>query len=111
VTLYSLALGGQWGGLGCGDDEDCLAGFDVPEHFGEPEVLGVDDHGWLFWVVRLIGVHLFRSWLLAGVVGRGASLPSEPLGGHSSFRILVFLSCGEGSPPRIAGPYHRAIAQ
>ncbi len=33
--------------LGFGDDEDCLARFDVPERFRELEVLGRDNHGWL----------------------------------------------------------------
>jgi hypothetical protein len=48
----------------------------VPEHFREPEVRGQHDHGFLFWVVRLIGVHLFRFRLFIGVVGRMASPPS-----------------------------------
>jgi len=40
-----LPLGGWRGALGCGDDEHDPAGFDVPEHFREPEVLGQENHG------------------------------------------------------------------
>jgi hypothetical protein len=59
----------------CGNDQHNPSGFDVPEHFREPEVLGLDNHRFLFCVIRLIGVHLFRFRLSAGVVRREASPP------------------------------------
>lgn len=44
VSLSSLLLGGERGTLCCGDDEHNLSGFDVPEHFREPEVPGQENH-------------------------------------------------------------------
>jgi hypothetical protein len=115
VSLFSLLLGGLRGGLGCGNDEHDPSGLDVPEHFREPEFLGRDDNGWLSWVIRLIGVHLFRFRLLTGVGRREAS----PLPGHSAgippFRHLAFHCCGERSPPgpqaNITVRYHGEISR
>jgi hypothetical protein len=55
----------------------------VPEHFREPEFMSLDSHDFLFCLIRLIGVHLFRFRLFTGIVRREASPPSEPLGGRS----------------------------
>ena len=51
------------------------SGFDVPEHFREPEFMGLDSDDFLFCAIRLIGVHLFRFLLFAGIVRREASPP------------------------------------
>jgi hypothetical protein len=92
VSLFSLLLvGGLRETLGCGNDEHDPSGFKVPEHFREPEILSRDNSGWLFWVIRLIGAHLFWFRLSTGVVRREVSPPSELLGGHPSLRLPVFL--------------------
>ena len=66
-----------------------LSGFDVPEHFREPEFLGPDSHDFLFCLVRLIGVHLFRLRLSTGVVRREASPLSLSLLRAAVFRLLA----------------------
>jgi hypothetical protein len=52
-----------------------FSGFDVPEYFGEPELMGMNDHYFSVLGVRCIGVRLFRFRLSPGVVRRGASPP------------------------------------
>jgi hypothetical protein len=47
VSLFPLLLRGSQGTLCCRDDDYDLSGFDVPEHFREPEVLGHQNHDWL----------------------------------------------------------------
>jgi hypothetical protein len=32
-----------------GNDEHGLSGFDVPEHFRQPEFVRLDDHRFFFW--------------------------------------------------------------
>jgi hypothetical protein len=81
VSLFSLLLVG--GVSRCGNEAHDLSGFNVPEHFREPEVRGQHDHGFLFCLIRLIGIHLFRFQIFSGVVGREASPPSELLGERS----------------------------
>lgn len=78
VSLFSLPLAG--GVPGCGNDEHDPSGFDVPEHLSEPEIRGQHNHGFLFCVIRLIGVHLFRFRFFSGVVRREASPPFRPAG-------------------------------
>jgi hypothetical protein len=57
-----------------------LSGFDVPEHFREPEFFGPDSHDILFCLVRRIDIHLFR--LVAGPAGAGPG--STVTVGHGS---------------------------
>ena len=68
-----------FGDVGRGNDEYDLSGFNVPEYFRETEFIRENNHGWLFGVIRLMGVHLFPFRLFTGVVGRRASPPSELL--------------------------------
>jgi hypothetical protein len=44
VSLFPLLLGGERGTLCCEDDEHDLSGFDVPEHFREPEILSQENN-------------------------------------------------------------------
>jgi hypothetical protein len=74
VGLFPLlSVGGVPGGR---NDAYDPSGFDVSEHFREPEVRGQHNHSFLFRVSRLIGVHLFWFGLFSGAVRRAASPPA-----------------------------------
>ena len=92
VSLFSLRL---FGSVECGNDEHDLSGFKVPENFREAEFVGVDNDGWLFWFVRLMGVHLFWFGFPAGVARRAASPPLAGRGGAGS-RLLPATHRGRG---------------
>jgi hypothetical protein len=78
-------------------------------------LLGLEDHGWLSWVIRLIGVHLFRFWLYTGGVRREAA----PLPGHSVGIPPLGFSCScaavnvarPGSRAHISVRYRDEMAQ
>ena len=74
VSLFPLlSVGGfAWRG----NDEHDLSGFYVPENFREPEFLRPDNYGFLFFAIRLIGVHLFWVFVFGRVRFRRLSPPS-----------------------------------
>ncbi len=63
-------------------DQDNPPGLDVPEHLGKPEVLGRHDHSQPFFIIGLIGIHLFR-FRRTGHTGREASPPPAGDGGRA----------------------------
>jgi hypothetical protein len=84
VSLFSCRSVAS-GALCRENDAHDPSGFDVPEHFREPELVGLDSNDFLFCVIRRIGVHLFRFRLFTGIVRREASPPFRPLCGHPGF--------------------------
>jgi hypothetical protein len=82
VSLFSCRSVAS-GALFWKNDAHDPSGFDVPEHFREPEFMSLDSNDFLFCAIGLIGVHLVRFRLSIGIVRREASPPSEPLGGRS----------------------------